>query len=48
MFPFFVCHNNIAVFTVYGSTLESVGQSFPTANIYETNNLSNRLIRYNP
>lgn len=46
MFPFYICHKNTAAFTVYGSSLETVGDSFPNANIYDAENLSKRLIRF--
>lgn len=47
MKEFHVWHKNgRGYLTVYGPSLEYVGEIFPKANIFDANDLSQRLIRY--
>lgn len=49
MYEFWVYHKGCkGSLTVYGPSLEFVGEKFPTANIFRASNLSEYLARYEP
>lgn len=45
MFDFYIIYRNCAAFVVSAISLEAAANAFPTADVIDFTNLSNRIIR---